>query len=134
MGKYVKIKLILMSILLYIIVNIIGLCFNIYMFKWLVDRLWISVLFMIISIILIASNRIAGIVIAAFYILNTMMSEVIGLLIRKFKLNNFSDITDMEKKAEVSYHNGVFIWLILWLTFFIFLMMVRYHKKIKKDN
>ena len=104
------------------------------MFKWLVHRLWISVLFMIISIILIASNRIAGIVIAAFYILNTMMSEVIGLLIRKFKLNNFSDITDMEKKAEVSYHNGVFIWLILWLTFFIFLMMVRYHKKIKKDN
>lgn len=133
MRKYVKIKLILMSILLYIIVNIIGLCFNIYMFKWLVDRLWISVLFMIISIILIASNRIAGIVIAAFYILNTMMSEVIGLLIRKFKLNNFSDITDMEKKAEVSYHHGVFIWLILWLTFFIFLM-VRYHKKIKKDN
>ena len=133
MRKYVKIKLILMSILLYIIVNIIGLCFNIYMFKWLVDRLWISVLFMIISIILIASNRIAGIVIAAFYILNTMMSEVIGLLIRKFKLNNFSDITDKEKKAEVSYHHGVFIWLILWLTFFIFLM-VRYHKKIKKDN
>lgn len=133
MRKYVKIKLILMSILLYIIVNIIGLCFNIYLFKWLADRMWISVLFMIISIILIASNRIAGIVIAAFYILNTMMSEVIGLLIRKFRLNNFSDITDKEKKAEVSIHYGVFIWLILWLTFFIFLM-VRYHKKIKKDN
>ncbi len=121
----------LLSISPYIIVNMIGFFFNIYLFKWLVERLWISVILILVSIMLIALDKKAGITIAKFYLIDTMISEIIGVLIRQLKLNNLSDFNDMERKAEASYHYGVFIWIILWLVFFI-LMMKQYYKKTKK--